>query len=89
MFSIFTTTSDYGLIIRTADIQRIEDQEGESALLCWEEHGESQHRSIKGTARENLDRLRSEEFALMAQSELMQRRAQAGYPTTPILRGRK
>lgn len=95
MLSTFTT--EHGtLIIRTQDIRRIEDTEGEGCRLAWNEEDGSHFAKIEGTAQENLDRLKAEELDAIAQAEARQlaaqqaqQRVQQGFPPIPILRGGK
>lgn len=97
MFSTFTT--EHGvLIIRTADVRRIEDvrrwqADHEPTTVCqveWEPKAGVLHdRIVTGTAQENMDRLVAEEMKLIVAAEERQQRQARGLPMIPISRGKK
>lgn len=91
MFSRFVTTSGT-LFIRTEDLRFIRDADDGMATVEWDSFGSQRAAKVQGTADENLQRLRADEYAAMAenqeQQQRMQQRAQQGLPVNPIGRGR-
>lgn len=83
MFSTFIKLDGHDLIIRAVDLRRLEDTP-DGTLIVWDECGVGARAKIEGTAQENLNRLKAEEIAALAQ----QQRMQQGYPPIPIGRGR-
>lgn len=87
MFSRFIKPNDKTIFIRSAAITTIEDIEG-GCVVVWVESDGPRNAIVQGTAEENYARLQQEEIALMDAAEHRARRAQAGYPMQPVLRGR-
>jgi len=87
MFSTFTTQAGYTLIIRALDIRSFENGvSADSCTMIWEPTpGQLMDRDIRGTAEDNMDRLRQEETdALIAAEKIRQQQARQ-----PIERGRQ
>jgi hypothetical protein len=86
MFSTFYK-GEQAVIVRTADIRRIEDVES-GCEVVWDEAGETQSRAIDGTAKENLDRLIVEDLERQDIVARARKRQEAGYPGMPVQRGK-
>jgi hypothetical protein len=90
MFSKFITRGGRALLIRSIDMRSLEDGEPGGAVLVWEPTpGQLMDRTIKGTADENMARLRQEESAMLIASEKLRQRQANGMPSMPVIRGRK
>jgi len=87
MFSTFTKDEGSNLIIRTENLQRIEDTV-DGCKVRWTEGGEVLSCRIQGTAQENYARLQSEELRLIEAAAERQRRYESALPLSPIPRGR-
>ncbi len=87
MFSTFIKEEGQALIIRTENLQRIEDLQDERKV-SWIEGGDILRCRIQGTAAENYARLQSEELRLIEAAAQRQRRYEAALPLSPIPRGR-
>lgn len=87
MFSTFTKDEGQALIVRTENLQRIEDTP-DGCTMAWVELGEVQRCRILGTAAENYARLQAEELRLIDAAAERQRRYEGGLPLSPIPRGR-
>lgn len=90
-----TFTTEIGsLVVSSEDIKAIEDKISDAAtcILAWMTGDVLQTRNVKGTARENRDRIQQEELDLIARVEAhryeTQRRLSEGYPVPPIARGK-
>lgn len=76
MFSTFTNYDGCTLIVRAVDIRSFEnDKDGDCCVMVWEPtRGQLMDRTIRGTAEENMARLRQEETdALIAAERIRQR----------------
>lgn len=88
MFSTFTKENVGTLIIRTENLQRIEDVGDAACKVAWLENGVINQARVTGTAQENYSRLQSEELRLIEAAAQRQRRHEAQPPLSPIPRGR-
>jgi hypothetical protein len=87
MFSTFAKDDHTNLIIRTENLQRIEDT-ADGCKVRWTEDGEILSCRVQGTAQENYARLQSEELRLIDAAAERQRRYDGGLPLMPVARGR-
>ena len=87
MFSTFTMEGDRTLIIRTENLQRIEDT-SDGCKVSWMEGDDIIRSRVLGTAAENYSRLQTEELRLIEAASQRQRRYDAALPLSPIPRGR-
>lgn len=87
MFSTFTIGDGRSLIIRTENLQRIEDT-ADGCKVSWVGAGEPLRCQVQGTAQDNYARLQSEELRLIEAAAQRQQRYNAALPLTPIPRGR-
>lgn len=93
MFSVFTIHHSQvdkirELIVRSEDIREIEDTPEGYARVLYVIEGEVHSQMVVGTARANLERLRTEELQALEQVQRVQQRQASGLPALPVPRGR-